>query len=56
MKLDVDVMMDPNPHGLVICTHCNGYGSSFKDPIGVNRCTRCEGNGLVRKDLNNNAP
>lgn len=28
------------------CPHCNGYGSSFKDPIGVDRCTKCHGTGL----------
>jgi len=24
-----------------VCSHCNGYGSSLKDPIGVDRCTVC---------------
>ena len=30
------------------CTWCNGYGSSLKDPEGVNRCTRCGGSGIER--------
>jgi RecJ-like exonuclease len=28
------------------CTWCNGYGSSLKDPEGVDRCTRCGGSGI----------
>ncbi len=31
---------------LSYCTWCNGYGSSLKDPDGVDRCTRCGGSGL----------
>lgn len=27
------------------CQHCNGYGSSLKEP--GDRCTRCGGTGLV---------
>ena len=30
------------------CTWCNGYGSSLKDPGGIDRCTRCGGSGLQR--------
>ena len=30
------------------CTWCNGYGSSLKDPEGVDRCTRCGGSGIER--------
>jgi len=33
--------------GYVECDHCNGYGSSLKDPEGVNKCTKCNGIGLV---------
>lgn len=32
---------------LVVCPHCNGYGSSFKDPPNVNKCSFCGGNGVV---------
>jgi len=32
---------------IVQCPHCNGYGSSFKDPKDVNKCTLCGGGGLV---------
>lgn len=28
------------------CTHCNGYGSSMKDPEGVDTCTKCHGSGI----------
>lgn len=28
------------------CTHCNGFGSSFKDP-GDERCSKCGGSGLA---------
>ena len=28
------------------CDHCNGYGSSLKDPVGQDKCTCCEGSGL----------
>jgi hypothetical protein len=29
------------------CPHCNGYGSSFKDPEDVNKCSFCGGSGVV---------
>ena len=44
-----EIMMNPEKYGYVQCEHCNGYGSSFKDPVGVNQCTRCNGLGLVKK-------
>jgi DnaJ-class molecular chaperone len=40
---------NPEAHGLMECPHCNGYGSSLKDPEGVDRCTKCGGSGLVPK-------
>jgi len=36
------------PKGTEECPHCNGYGSSLKDPIGVNTCTKCKGSGLIK--------
>jgi DnaJ-class molecular chaperone len=39
--------MDPQSFGKEECHHCNGYGSSLKDPEGVDRCTRCGGEGIV---------
>jgi len=33
---------------LKMCGHCNGFGSSLKDPIGVDRCTVCGGSGLEK--------
>ena len=35
------------PLGMKVCAHCNGYGSSLKDPPGVDTCTVCKGTGLV---------
>jgi DnaJ-class molecular chaperone len=32
-----------------MCKHCNGYGSSMKDPTGVDVCTKCGGTGVVDK-------
>ena len=34
------------------CTWCNGYGSSLKDPEGVDRCTRCGGSGIAAAPAN----
>lgn len=31
------------------CDHCNGFGSSLKDPVGVDRCTKCGGTGLKQE-------
>lgn len=30
---------------MIECSHCNGFGSSFKDP-GDERCSKCGGTGL----------
>jgi DnaJ-class molecular chaperone len=35
------------PEGTEECYHCNGYGSSLKDPVGVNNCTKCGGSGVI---------
>ena len=43
---------NPEKYGLEMCSHCNGYGSSLKDPEGVDRCTRCGGTGLMPKEEN----
>ena len=32
------------------CDHCNGYGSSLKDPEGTNTCSKCGGKGLVTQN------
>jgi DnaJ-class molecular chaperone len=37
------------PEGMKWCPHCNGYGSSLKEPSG--RCMHCGGSGLVWADL-----
>ena len=49
--LSLEVMMNPEKHGYKECPHCNGWGSSLKDPIGVDKCTVCHGKGLVKKDV-----
>lgn len=49
-EVTMDMMLDPDKYGLVECPHCNGYGSSLKDPIGVDVCTKCGGSGLVKKE------
>ena len=46
--MDVDILLDPEKYGYQVCPHCNGYGSSLKDPQGVNRCSLCGGLGLVK--------
>lgn len=38
---------NPEAHGLQMCHHCDGYGSSLKDPENVDRCTLCGGSGLI---------
>jgi DnaJ-class molecular chaperone len=43
-----EIMMNPEKYGFMQCKHCNGYGSSLKDPEGVNTCTKCGGSGLVK--------
>lgn len=44
-----EIMMNPEKYGYEQCHHCNGYGSSLKDSVGVNQCTKCKGIGLVKK-------
>jgi len=44
-----EIVLHPEKHGLTQCPHCNGYGSSLKDPDGVDTCTVCHGSGLIRK-------
>lgn len=49
-NMNIEIMMNPDKYGYIECPHCNGYGSSFKDPEGVNRCSKCNGDGLVKKE------
>jgi DnaJ-class molecular chaperone len=49
MATRLEIIMDPYKHGYEVCTHCNGYGSSLKDPPEVYSCTKCGGLGLVKK-------
>ena len=46
-------IVDGLPEGKDFCLHCSGYGSSLKDPIGVDTCTVCGGSGLVEKNKKN---
>ena len=48
--MDFKIMADPEKYGYEVCGHCNGYGSSFRDPEGVNTRTKCGGDGLVKKE------
>ena len=41
----MEQMMYPEKHGLKVCSHCNGYGSSMKE--GAETCTVCGGCGVV---------
>jgi len=36
MDNNFEIMLDPEKFGYMQCPHCNGYGSSLKDPEGVN--------------------
>lgn len=47
--LTVELMLNPGKYGYEYCSHCNGYGSSLNDPMGVDRCTKCGGSGYQRK-------
>ena len=40
----INVLMLP---GHTQCPHCGGYGSSLKDPLGVDTCTVCLGAGFL---------
>jgi len=46
--VNIDAILNPQKYGYEECPHCHGYGSSLKDPEGVNTCTRCGGSGLVK--------
>ena len=54
MSYTFEQMLNPEKYDLEMCSHCDGYGSSLKDPIGVDKCTQCGGTGLTPKksDLN----
>lgn len=47
--MEFEIMLNPEKYGYKECSWCNGYGSSLKDPEGVNTCTKCRGKGLVKK-------
>jgi DnaJ-class molecular chaperone len=50
MSIPFEVILNPDKYGYKQCDHCNGYGSSLKDPRGVDRCTKCDGVGLIKKE------
>ena len=50
MDNNFELMLNPEKFGYMQCPHCNGYGSSLKDPEGVNICTKCGGWGLIKKE------
>ena len=47
--MNMKILMNPEEHGYEVCSHCNGYGSSFQD-TGDTRCTKCGGHGLTKKE------
>jgi len=49
-----EIMVGPEKHGYKQCPHCNGYGSSLKDPEGVDTCTMCHGSGLIKEEKEEN--
>tara|TARA_B100001029_G_C15027067_1_gene434335 strand:- start:329 stop:502 length:174 start_codon:yes stop_codon:yes gene_type:complete len=49
MSIPFEVMMNPKKYGYKECDHCNGYGSSLKDPFGQNVCSKCGGVGLLKE-------
>ena len=50
MDNNFEIMLDPEKFGYMQCPHYNGYGSSLKDPEGVNICKRCGGSGFIKKE------
>ena len=51
MDNSFDIMLNPEKFGYMQCPNCNGYGSSFKDPKGLNICTRCGDSGLIKRSM-----
>lgn len=51
-EITFEMILDPSKYGLKECDHCNGYGSSLKDPITINVCTKCGGIGLIKTNNN----
>jgi len=49
-RVPPEALFNPDKYGYKECSHCNGYGSSMKDPIGTDTCTVCGGSGLVKKE------
>lgn len=45
----VEISLNLEKYGYKQCPHCNGYGSSLKDPDGVDTCTVCHGPGLIKE-------
>ena len=44
--MNIQIMLNPQRYGYRECTHCNGYGSSFKEDCAT--CSQCGGSGLVK--------
>jgi DnaJ-class molecular chaperone len=53
MENKIEIMLNSEKYCYIQCSHCNGYGSSLKDPEGVDKCTRCHGLGLVKETKSN---
>lgn len=49
--MNFDIISNPEKYGYKVCSHCNGYGSSLKDPIEITVCTLCGGSGVIKNNL-----
>ena len=38
-----EIMLNPDKYRYKQCQYCNFYGSSLKDPEGIDTCTVCHG-------------
>jgi DnaJ-class molecular chaperone len=50
IAITFQMMMEPEKHGLIVCSNCNGYGSSLRES--GPRCSTCNGVGLVKVKSN----
>jgi DnaJ-class molecular chaperone len=50
MDNNFEIMLNAEKFRYMHCPHCNGYGSSLKDPEGVNICLTCGGSGLIKSE------
>jgi len=49
-----EIILDPQKYGYTQCPHCNGYGSSVKEPERADTCTMRDCWSLIRKNEESN--